>query len=255
VKGLAIVLLRAPLKGGARQHARSKRPTEPNKRAGTVLDKQHRGPRCVSHAGPTRCVPFLRASSRPSRQESLYSSRFRRTSAVLRAFRALGAQNRSIEASSAGRNALFLGAKIRARAVPTRVGTLKGAGWGRESHRRDGELGRRLVRGRRGGSIFRPLSTPGEGVDPSIQAIGAGVKDPLFWGRRLVLLQYQPPTPAHEGGRLPPRSYTRAPVHLSAFVRSLVGVGHLRGAAGSRKRSDSQTTSASKRTGCGADRV
>jgi hypothetical protein len=77
----------------------------------------------------------------------------------------------------------------RYRGVPTRVGTLKGAGWGRESHRRDGELGRRLVRGRRGGSIFRPLSTPGEGVDPSIQAIGAGVKDPLFWGRRFVLVQ------------------------------------------------------------------
>src|SRR6266545_1276400 len=43
------------------------------------------------------------------------------------------------------------------RAVPTRVGTLKGVGWGRESHRHDGELGRRLVRGRRGGQSFDPF--------------------------------------------------------------------------------------------------
>jgi hypothetical protein len=76
----------------------------------------------------------------------------------------------------------------------------QGAGWGRESHRRDGELGRRLVRGRRGGQSFDPFRPPGEGVDPSIQAIGAGVKDPLFWGRRFVLVQ-SPVAGAALGGR------------------------------------------------------
>jgi hypothetical protein len=89
---------------------------------------------------------------------------------------------------SPARRRPFLGSKMEGRAVPTRVGTLKGAGWGRESHRRDAELGRRLVRGRRGGQSFRPLSIPGEGVDPSIQAI----KDPLFWGRRWAWVQVEP---------------------------------------------------------------
>src|SRR6266508_2080945 len=76
----------------------------------------------------------------------------------------------------------FWGRRWRIVQIPTRVGTLKGVGWGRESHGRDGELGRRLVRGRRGGSVFRPLPTPGEGVDPSIQAIGAGSKILFFGG-------------------------------------------------------------------------
>jgi hypothetical protein len=70
---------------------------------------------------------------------------------------------------------------------PTHV-TPKGAGWGRESHRRDGELGRRLVRGRRGGQSFDPFRPLARVSIPLFKPSEQG-RASSFWGPRWRIVQ------------------------------------------------------------------
>jgi hypothetical protein len=73
-----------------------------------------------------------------------------------------------------GSKILFLGSKMEDRAVLTdpcdSQGGRLGSGISSPRRRTGQTVSARTTRG----SVFRPLSTPGEGLDPSIQAIGAG---------------------------------------------------------------------------------